>query len=145
MRWKRVLAAIVVAGFSLTVLAYVAYVSNSAPVVAPIAERSRGLPYVVKLHAQWCPVCMVTKGVWSQIETTYRGRVHMVVFDFTNDTTTSSSRAEAKRLSLEKYFDEHSGWTGTISVLDAQGSVLESIHGNRDFAAYQMVLDKALE
>jgi hypothetical protein len=28
-------------------------------------------PYVVKLHAQWCPVCMMTKGVWSRVETSY--------------------------------------------------------------------------
>ena len=128
----------------LIALAYAAYLSNSTPFVAPVASDSPAQPYAVKLHAQWCPVCMVTKGVWKKIEADYSGRVRLVVFDFTDEVTTEKSRVEAKRLGLEKYFDEHAGWTGTISVLDSQGDVVDSLHGNRDFASYRELIDKAL-
>ena len=47
------------------------YSRNATPVVPAIATAeaaAAGSPWVVKLHAQWCPVCMLTKGMWSEIE-----------------------------------------------------------------------------
>ena len=74
----------------------VMFVRNPAPVVPAIQADSvaadSSKPFVVKLHAQWCPVCMVTKDVWSQIEAAYGSRVHLVVLDFTNQARTDASR-----------------------------------------------------
>src|SRR3989442_15733548 len=115
--------------------ASVMYCRNATPSVTTIfaveaANPSR--PYVVKLHAQWCPICMLTKTVWSQIAATYSGRANFVVFDFTNQATTDMSRAEAKRLGLEKFFDENAGSTGTIAVLDRRTTQETTpIHGIR--------------
>ena len=98
--------AIVVAtlfGAVLIAVGAAAYVTNGAPPVAAISTEdvaAASRPIVVKLHAQWCVYCRVTKAVWSQIEETYRGRAHFLVLDFTNDTTTEASRAEAARLGL---------------------------------------------
>src|SRR6058998_2526819 len=97
---KRTLLVVSSLGVVLVAFAYVMYVRNPAPIVPAIsaaeaANPSR--PYVVKVHAQWCPVCMMTKRVWSQIEDTYSGRVNLVVLDFTNQANTDVSRTEAKR------------------------------------------------
>jgi len=126
----------------------VLYIRNATPVVPAMSEVEAAdttKPFVIKLHAQWCPVCMMTKGVWSDIATSYAGRVHLVVFDFTNDTTTAASRAEAHRLGLDAFYAENEGWTGTIAVLDGRSKVEKAvIHGSRDFEEYRTAIDTAL-
>ena len=135
-------------GVALIAFGYIMYVRNPAPTVPAISAveaANPGKPYVVKLHAQWCPICMLTKGVWSQIESTYSARVNLLVLDFTNQATTDASGAEAKRLGLEKLFDEYSGTTGTIVVVNGRSkTVTASINGSRDFAEYRAAIDATL-
>ena len=144
-------AVLVVTSLGVVLVAFgsIMYVTNLAPAVPAISvveAAHSGKPYVVKLHAQWCPVCMLTKGMWSQIESTYSRRVNLVVLDFTNQANTDASRAEAKRLGLEEFFDEHAGWTGTIVVLDGRTKeVTASINGSRDFAEYRAAIDATLQ
>jgi len=132
----------------LTATAAFLYVRNTTPSVPAIATAEAatpGQPWVVKLHAQWCPVCMMTKGVWSEVERSYAGRVRLVVFDFTNDATTAASRAEAKRLGLAEFFAESGFATGPIVVLDGRTKdVLAWINGSRDVAEYAAAIDAAL-
>lgn len=136
-------------GAVLVASAYMLYIGNAAPAVSEISAEEAAnpsKPYVVKLHAQWCPVCMMTKGVWSQIEATYSPRVNLVVFDFTNESTSGESRDTARRLGLEQFFDENTGWTGTIAVLDGRTKeVAAVIHGSRDFAEYRAAIDRTLK
>lgn len=123
------------------------YVTNAPPAVARISDDAvgSGKPYVVKLHAQWCPYCMLTKDVWSQIEKAYADRVHLLVLDFTNQANTDVSQAEARRLGLEKFFDEFGGATGIVVVLDGRTKeVTAEIGGNRDFSEYRTAIDAAL-
>jgi thiol-disulfide isomerase/thioredoxin len=124
------------------------YVTNRPPVVAPIptSESQRGdKPYVVKIHAQWCPKCMMTKSVWSEIEETYAGRVHLLVLDFTDQHTTEASEAEARRLGLAAFLESMAG-TGSIVVLDAATrAVTASVSGSREFEDYAAAIDAALE
>jgi len=145
---RKTLLVVTILGAVLIAVGYTLYSRNLAPAVPVLsaAEASTtGKPYVVKLHAQWCPVCMVTKGVWSQIEETYSQRVNLVVLDFTNEANTEASRAEATRLGLEKFFDEYSGATGTIVVLDGRTKeAMAAINGSRDFAEYRAAIDAAL-
>jgi thiol-disulfide isomerase/thioredoxin len=126
----------------------VVYATNGAPVVAavPAAEVSRPTkPFVVKVHAQWCSVCMMTKGVWSQVQGSYAGRVNLVVFDITNEATTAASRAEARRLGLEAFFDEYAGSPGAIYVIDGPTKVVKAeLAGDRDLAPYRTAIDAAL-
>jgi hypothetical protein len=123
-------------------------VRNPAPLVPAIPSSQvvgTTLPYVVKLHARWCPVCMVTKDVWATVQDTYGGRVRLVVFDFTSAATTEASRIEAKRLGLEAVFDEYGGETGTVLVLDGTSKrVRHELHGNRDPADYRAAIDASL-
>jgi thiol-disulfide isomerase/thioredoxin len=137
-----VLAAVLVAS------GFILYARNAAPAVPALSavEAARtAKPYVVKLHAQWCAVCMITKGVWTEIEKTYGNRVNLVVLDFTTDAKAEASKAEATRLGLTKFFDEYGGATGTIVVLDGRTKeVTASINGSRDFAEYRTAIDAAL-
>ena len=116
------------------------------PLFSTVDVAAASRPIVVKLHAQWCVYCRVTKGAWRQApEETYRGRVHLLVLDFTNDTTTQASRAEAARLGFETFFDEFEGVTGTIVVLDPRTKAVSAeINGSRDFSEYRDAIDAAL-
>jgi thiol-disulfide isomerase/thioredoxin len=146
---KKALLALTSLGVVLVVLASILYVTNQAPAVPAISAAevaNPGRPYVVKLHAQWCPICMVTKGVWSQIEEEYSGRVNLVVLDFTNQADTDASRAEAQRLGLDTFFNEYAGATGTVVVLDGRTKeVTASINGSRDFADYRAAINATIE
>ena len=142
LRFAGILIAILVA------VGAVSYFRNGPPAVPPVpaAEASApSKPYVVKLHAQWCPVCMLTKPVWRDIEREYSSRVNLVVFDFTDQAATDASRTEAERLGLRRFFDERAGWTGTIAVIDARTrETTAAIHGSRDFAEYRAAIDASL-
>jgi thiol-disulfide isomerase/thioredoxin len=144
---RKALLALVVLTALLAGTGYSLYVTNVAPVVAPLSaeQAANGKPYVVKLHAQWCAVCMVTKKVWTEIEQTYAGRVNLLVLDFTTDANTQASRAEASRLGLDKFYEEFGGATGTVVVLDGSKQVTASINGSRDFAEYRTAIDAALK
>lgn len=146
---KKALLGVTSVSLVLVALGYVLYERNPPPAVPQISAAEAaapGKPYVVKLHAKWCPVCMLTKGVWSQVEAAYSTRVNLVVFDFTNQATTDASRAEAKRLGLEKFFDDNDGSTGTIAVIDGRTKELTAtIHGSRDFAEYRTPIDATLK
>jgi hypothetical protein len=145
---KRALIIIGVVVVVLVGVTYGLYVSNVVPAVPAVSAEEAakaGKPYVVKLHAQWCPVCMLTKDVWSRIVSTYAGRVHLVVLDFTNEAKREESRATAARLGLQAFFDEYSGATGTIVALDGRTrTVTASINGSRDFSEYRAAIDAAL-
>ena len=144
---KKALLGVTVLAVALVAVASVMYVWNATPTVPTISleDANTNRPYVVKLHAQWCPICMLTKKVWSQIEVEYSGRANLVVFDFTNKATTDVSRAQAKRLGLEKFFDENAGSTGTIAILDGRTKEeTASIHGIRGFDEYRAAIDASL-
>lgn len=145
---KKLLAAIFVGGVVSVGAVYALYVTNETPRLPPVtaedaANSSR--PYVVKLHAQWCPKCMMTKDVWGEVERAYAGRVNLVVLDFTDDARTAASRAEARRLGLESIFDDYEGVTGAVLVIDgATRAVKADISGSRDLAEYRVAIEDAL-
>ena len=81
---RTALLAVVAIAAALAGTGAVLYARNATPVVPAIATAEAaavGTPWVVKLHAQWCPVCMLTKGMWAEIEQTYAGRVRLAVSD----------------------------------------------------------------
>jgi thiol-disulfide isomerase/thioredoxin len=131
----------------MTAAGYAMYRANAAPVLPAISAADAAdpsKPYVVKLHAQWCAVCMITTSVWSQIEAEYRGRAKFLVLDFTDDQTTDASRAAAGRVGLARIFDE-AGSTGVVLVVDGRTKeVTASIAGSRDVAEYRAAIDAAL-
>jgi len=112
----------------------VLFVGNAAPAVAAVtadeaADPSR--PFVVKLHAQWCPICLITKDVWYDLAEEYEGRANLVVFDFTDEASTAASRAEAVRLGLGPFFEEYVGMSGAIAVIDGGSRATRALLGGK--------------
>src|SRR5688572_2399566 len=98
---KKLLLALAVLAMLVAGAVAAAYAMNPAPSVPGISATEASnptKPYVVKLHAQWCSTCMLTKGVWAEVNEAYAGKVNLVVLDFTNEAKTAASRAEASRL-----------------------------------------------
>ena len=127
--------------------ATILYARNDAPVVPAIASADAaapGSPWVIKLHAQWCPVCMLTKGMWSQVEQHYSGRVRLAVFDFTDEATTAATRLEAERLGLTAVLEEIGFATGPVVVLDGGTKDVVAWLDSRDFAEYRTAIDAAI-
>lgn len=145
---RKILLAAAAAPFVLAAVAAILMFANPAPAVpdAGAASTPDGRPIVVKLHARWCPVCMTTKDVWSSVAGEYAGRVRFVVFDFTSDATTASSRARAQAAGLESLFDDCNGETGTVLVLDGRSrEVIARLHGDREIGHYREVVDALLK
>lgn len=109
----------------------------------PVAAKR---PWVVKIHAQWCPVCLLMKATWTKLQAAYAGQVNLVVFNVTNNATTEASRAEAKRLGLVEFFEAHAGEVGSVFVLDGVSKeVKDSAPGMSDLAVYAAGIDAALK
>jgi hypothetical protein len=143
---KKVLTTVLALGGLLVGVALAMYVTNSPPKVERVSPTESGRPFVVKLHARWCAVCALTKPAWSDLEKTYSTSVNLVVFDFTNSTTTEASRNEARRIGLEPFFDEYGGGTGIVAVLDGRTKkVLTVLEGHRSRAEYHAAIDAALK
>jgi thiol-disulfide isomerase/thioredoxin len=145
---RRLLASVALVAFALIGTVAVLFALNAPPAVPALAVTEIAgspKPYVVKLHARWCHYCMFTRDEWTQIEQTYGGRVHLVVLDFTTEAATARSQAEAKRLNLERFFDEYAGATGAVVVLDGRTmEVTAELFGDRPFADYRSAIDAAL-
>jgi thiol-disulfide isomerase/thioredoxin len=145
---RKVLSAGILIVAALVATAAILYARNETPVVPTIATAdaaAAGSPWVIKLHAQWCPVCMLTKGTWAELERHYAGRVRLAVFDFTDEATTAATRAEAQRLGLSSVLDEVGFATGPIVVLDGRTKdIVAWIDGSRDFDEYREPIDAAL-
>jgi thiol-disulfide isomerase/thioredoxin len=144
---KRILFSIALGALTLLTAGAGLYSWNQAPVVPaiPSAEAAgNGRPYVIKLHAQWCPKCMMTKGAWSDLQARYAGRVNFLVFDYTSQRTTDASGIDARRVGLGAFF-ENAGGTGSVVVLDgATKEVVSWISGVHDVSAYAAAVDAAL-
>ena len=124
------------------------YAANGAPSVTPIAAADASAatkPFVVKMHARWCPYCFLQKDEWSRIEQAYAGRVNFVVLDATNEAAIERSRVDAARLNMREFFEEYNSATGLVVVLDGRTKeVLAEVFGNAPFEEFQSAIDGAL-
>ena len=145
---RKLLAAAAAVAVALGATVAVLYVSNSAPVVPALSAAEAAAstkPFVIKLHARWCPYCMLTKDEWARVEQAYAGRVNFVVLDATNEAAIERSRLQAERLNLRQFFDDYNGATGLMVVLDGRTKeVLAEVGGNAPFEEFQAAIDMAL-
>jgi thiol-disulfide isomerase/thioredoxin len=144
---KKIVFAIAATAVVLAAAAGGLYAWNRAPVVPPISASDvarTDRPIVIKLHAQWCPKCLMTKGAWSQLQERYEGRVNFVVFDYTNQRTTDASEVEARRVGLGDFFKD-AGGTGSVIILDGRTRAVRAwISGVHGVAEYTTAIDAAL-
>jgi thiol-disulfide isomerase/thioredoxin len=112
---------------------------------APLAQALQGKPVVVDVFATWCPACKNVAPTLSQLEKDYEGKVHFVVLDVSDKSTTAKAEATAKQLGLSQFLEANKAQTGSLTIIDpATGTVLAQYRNNPTLADYKTVLDKAL-
>ena len=124
------------------------YSRNTTPVVLGIATSeaaAAGSPWVVKLHAQWCPVCMLTKGMWSRDRANLRRprAARGVRRHRRGDLGGQPRRSRAPRARLRI---RRSGFRDGLDprARRPQQEIVAWINGSRDFAEYRAAVDSAL-
>ena len=111
----------------------------------PLAKQLRGKPVVVDIYASWCPACKNIAPTVSQLKQQYSGKVHFVVLDVSDRSTTAKSEAKAKELGLSQFFAANKTQTGSLTIVDpATGKILAQYRNNPNKVAYTKVLDSAL-
>lgn len=118
----------------------------SAQKGSALAKELQGKPVFVDIYASWCGSCQAIKPTLSTLKTQYAGKVHFVVFDVTNKTTTEASQAQAQRLGLSAFFAENKAKTSTVAIMNpATGQILKLYQANPNLDAYKVVLNSAIK
>lgn len=119
--------------------------SKANSVGAPLAQELQGKPVVVDVFATWCSACKNIAPTVSQLKTDYEGKVHFVVLDVSDKSTTSETEATAQQLGLSHFLEANKTQTGSLAIIDpATGNILAQHRNNANLADYTTVLDKAL-
>ncbi|WP_103669434.1 thioredoxin family protein [Pseudanabaena sp. BC1403] len=119
--------------------------AQSASVGGPLAKKLHGKPVVVDIYASWCPACQNIAPTLSQLKRDYAGKVHFVVLDVSDRSSTARSEAIAKELGLSAFFAANKTQTGSLTIVDpSTGKVLSQHRNNANKATYTKVLDAAL-
>jgi len=99
---------------------------------------------VAIIRADWCPACQKLDPTVKELMGQYGDKLEFVIFDVTNEQTTSQSAAKAAKLGLAKFFEENKGKTSTIAVIDAKGKVTFKTSKNFNREDYVKAFDKAI-
>ena len=119
--------------------------AQSSSVGGPLAKKLHGKPVVVDIYASWCPACQNIAPTLSQLKQQYAGKVHFVVLDVSDRSSTARSEAIAKELGLSAFFAANKTQTGALTIIDpSTGKVLSQHRNNANKATYTKVLDVAL-
>ena len=130
--------------FSAAIAGEAAY-AQSTSVGGPLARKLHGKPVVVDIYASWCPACQNIAPTLSQLKQQYAGKVHFVVLDVSDRSSTARSEAIAKELGLSAFFTANKTQTGSLTIVDpSTGKVLSQHRNNANKATYTKVLDVAL-
>jgi thiol-disulfide isomerase/thioredoxin len=119
--------------------------AQSSSVGGPLVKKLHGKPVVVDIYASWCPACQNIAPTLSQLKRDYAGKVHFVVLDVSDRSSTARSEAIAKELGLSAFFAANKTQTGSLTIVDpSTGKVLSQHRNNANKATYTKVLDAAL-
>ncbi|MBD2152344.1 thioredoxin family protein [Pseudanabaena sp. FACHB-1277] len=120
-----------------------AYAQSS--VGGSLAKKLQGKPVVVDIYASWCSACKNIAPTLSQLKQQYAGKVHFVVLDVSDRSSTARSEAIAKELGLSAFFAANKTQTGSVAIVDpSTGKILSQQRNNANKATYTKVLDAAL-
>ncbi|OCR00948.1 thioredoxin [Oscillatoriales cyanobacterium USR001] len=119
--------------------------SKKANIGRPLAKELQGKPVVVDIYATWCSKCKNIAPTLSQLKQQYAGKVHFVVLDVSDKSTSTQAEAKAKKLGLSEFFATNKTQTGMLTIIDpATGNILAQHRNNADKSAYTTVLDQAI-
>ncbi|MCW6037648.1 thioredoxin family protein [Spirulina subsalsa FACHB-351] len=112
---------------------------------APLAPELQGKPVVVDIYASWCSACENIAPTLSQLKDDYAGKVHFVVLDMSDRTTTAEAEAKAQELGLGDFLATHKSQTGMLTIVNPDtGEILAQHRNNPTLSDYTTVLDTAL-
>jgi len=100
-------------------------------------------PMIVKIHADWCGTCSALETTFEALEPQVGGDARIVILDVTDREAVARSQAEADRLGIRAFFDAYKSKTGTVGVLDANGTAVTVMKGEMDPAKYVAAVKKA--
>ncbi len=121
--------------------------STKAPVatIAQLSNKLQGKPVVVEIYASWCPACKNVAPTFAQLKKEYAGKANFLVFDVSNQGSTSRARTAAQQAGLGEFFAQNIAQTGLVAIIDpATGNVLAQHRNNPDKSDYTSVLDAAI-
>lgn len=119
--------------------------AQSSSVGGPLAKKLHGKPVVVDIYASWCPACKNIAPTLSQLKRDYAGKVHFVVLDVSDRSSTARSEAIAKELGLSNFFAANKTQTGALTIVEpSTGKILSQHRNNANKSTYTRVLDAAL-
>ena len=119
--------------------------AQSTSVGGALAKKLQGKPVVVDIYASWCSACKNIAPTLSQLKKEYAGKVHFVVLDVSDRSTTAQSEAIAKELGLSAFFAANKTQTGSLTIVEpSTGKILSQQRNNANKTTYTKVLDKAL-
>ena len=101
-------------------------------------------PIVAVIRADWCPYCKKVEPVISALMPDYSEKMHFVVFDVTNETTTAEAMKQAAELGLSDFFKDFKGKTSAVAVLKDK-KVVYKTSNNGKRADYEKAFDQALK
>ena len=101
-------------------------------------------PIVAVIRADWCPYCKKVEPVISALMPDYSEKIHFVVFDVTNETTTAKAMKQAEELGLGDFFKDFKGKTSAVAVLKDK-KVVYKTSNNGKRADYEKAFDQALK
>jgi thiol-disulfide isomerase/thioredoxin len=111
----------------------------------PLAKELQGKPVVVDIYAKWCSACENIAPTIAQLKEKYAGKVHFVVLDVTDKSSTATAEARAKELGLSKFLASSKTSTGSLAIINpATGDILVQHRNNPILTAYTKVLDVAI-
>jgi thiol-disulfide isomerase/thioredoxin len=111
----------------------------------PLAAEIQNKPVLVDVFASWCSACKNIAPTLSQLKQDYDGKVHFVILDVSDRSTTAEAEAKAKRLGLSEFLAANKSQTGMLTIIDPKtGNILAQHRNNPKLEDYQTVLDAAL-
>jgi thiol-disulfide isomerase/thioredoxin len=111
----------------------------------PLASKLRGKPVVVDIYASWCPACKNIAPTVSQLKQQYAGKVHFVVLDVSDRSTTAQAEANAKELGLSQFFAANKTQTGSLAIVNPDtGAILAQYRNNPNKSDYTKILNEAV-
>jgi thiol-disulfide isomerase/thioredoxin len=110
-----------------------------------LAKELQGKPVVVNIYGSWCGGCKNIAPTLSKLKQQYGKKANFVVFDVTDQQTTTIAKNTAARLGLSNFFNAYKTQTSTVAIIDpATGKVTKMFQNNADLVAYTSVLDRSI-
>ncbi len=121
-----------------------AFLAVIATLTIPAFAINKTKPTVAIIRAEWCSACQKLEPTMMELMKQYGDRLNFVVLDVSTEEKTAASAATARRLGLERFFEENKRKTSTVAVFIKGSKPLFQTATNFDREAYVRAFDDAI-